>query len=67
MTTVIDKVQAGHLMPGDRVGSGETILRVSAGVRTPSGKVEVSLEKNGRRRTSLWSRYTLINIRREVA
>jgi len=58
------KVCARYLLPGDVVGSGETIVRVSAGVRTPRGKVEVTLEKNGQRRTSLWGAYTMINVRR---
>jgi hypothetical protein len=58
------KVSARFLQPGDVVGSGETVVCVSAGARTPRGKVEVTLEKNGQRRTSLWGSYTLINVRR---
>jgi MOSC domain-containing protein YiiM len=60
-----EKVQARNLQPGDRVGSGEIVLSVSAGVRTPCGKVEVVLEKNGRARMSLWGSHTLINVARK--
>ena len=58
------KVAARHLLPGDLVGSGETIVSISAGVRTPRGKVEVTLEKDGRRRTSLWGAGTTISVSR---
>jgi hypothetical protein len=37
-------------MPGDQVGSGETVVNVSVGARTPRGKVEVTLEKGERSR-----------------
>jgi hypothetical protein len=60
------KVQARALQRGDLTGSGETVVWVGAGSRTPPGKVEVTLEKGGRRRTSIWGAYTLINVRREV-
>src|SRR3981189_101821 len=58
------KVPARCLMAGDQTGSGETVVAVSRGARTRSGKVEVTLEKNGRRRTPLWGASTLINISR---
>lgn len=64
MTSQSLKISARHLMSGDLVGSGETIVSVSAGVRTPRGKVEVTLEKGGRRRTSLWGAPTFVNISR---
>jgi hypothetical protein len=60
------KVPVRCLMPGDQVGSGETIVGVSAGVRTPRGKVEVALEKNGRRRTSLWGAATNVSVSRSA-
>lgn len=60
------KLAARHLMPGDKVGSGETIVCVSAGARTPRGKIEVTLEKGGRRRTSLWGAATVVNVSRPV-
>lgn len=61
------KLPARHLMPGDQTGSGETIVSVSAGIRTPRGKVEVTLEKDGRRRTSLWGAGTNISVSRPAA
>jgi hypothetical protein len=64
---VTQKVQSRALQPGDQVGSGETVMSVSAGLLTPRGKVEVVLEKNGRTRMSLWGAYTLINITRGAA
>ncbi len=59
------KIAARYLQPGDVTrGTQETIVSVSAGVRTPRGKVDVTLEKNGQRRTSQWNARTLINITR---
>jgi hypothetical protein len=60
------KVQVRYLMPGDQIGSGETIVSVSAGARTPRGKVEVTLEKNGRRRMSLWGAATTVSVSRSA-
>jgi hypothetical protein len=59
------RIQARFLQPGDVVGTGETIVSVSAGARTPRGKVEVTLDRDGSRRTTLWGAYTLIGIKRE--
>jgi hypothetical protein len=61
VTTQSQKFPARALTNGDQVGSGETIVSVSAGVRTPRGKVEVTLEKDGRCRRALWSAHTIIN------
>lgn len=61
------KVQANVLQIGDVVGSGETIIDTSAGLHTPRGKVDVTLEKNGRRRTATWGAYTMINVTRATA
>jgi hypothetical protein len=61
----IEKIQARALQVGDLVGSGETVKGVAAGLRTPRGKVEVILEKDGRTRMSLWGAYTMINVRRD--
>jgi hypothetical protein len=58
------RVAARHLIPGDLIGSGERILSVSAGIRTRRGKLEVTLEKGGHRRMSLWGASTVINVRR---
>jgi hypothetical protein len=62
--TAPQKVSARLMQKGDVVGSGETVISVSAGVRTPRGKVEVILERDGERRTAVWGAYTLINVRR---
>ncbi len=66
MNAIKQKVPALYLMVGDETGSGETIVSVSAGVRTPRGKVEVTLEKGEQRRCALWGAYTIINVRRDA-
>lgn len=58
------KVPARYLLAGDQLCTGETVVAVSRGARTPSGKVEVTLEKDGRRRTPLWGASTTINVLR---
>ena len=58
------KVQAQHLQPGDIVGSGEKIIGTSRGLRVSNGKINVTLGKDGKRRTSQWGKYTEINIER---
>jgi hypothetical protein len=58
------RVPARYLLSGDRLSTGETVTAVSRGARTPSGKVEVTLEKDGRRRTTLWGASTTINVAR---
>lgn len=58
------KVPARYLSKGDLTGSGEIIVNVSAGVRTPPGRVEVVLEKDGHRRLAIWRASTVINVRR---
>jgi hypothetical protein len=63
MTDIKTQVRALHAFIGDTVsGSGETIVCVSVGVRTPRGKVDVVLEKNGRRRTATWGASTIIGV-----
>jgi hypothetical protein len=64
VTTQSHKLPARALLNGDQVGSGETIVSVSAGVRTPRGMVEVTLEKGGRYRRALWGAFAIINVRR---
>jgi hypothetical protein len=60
----ITKVVARYLQPGDVTGSGETVVQTSAGVRTPRGRIEVVLEKGGKRRLALWGVSTTIGVRR---
>ena len=64
LTTQTIKVPVHALRPGAILaGSRETVISVSAGARTPSGKMEVVLEKYGSlRRTSLWNRSTVVSI-----
>lgn len=64
---MLTKVPARALKSGDRVGSGELVKWVGIGVRTPRGKVEVYLDKEGHRRIAIWNASTLINVQREVA
>lgn len=63
-TAARHRVMARNLLPGDKVGSGETVVGVSAGVRTPRGKVEVTLTLHGCRRTVNWNAATYIGIER---
>ncbi len=58
------RVVARYLRPGDVTGSGETVIQTSAGVRTPRGKIEIVLEKNGQRRLAIWGASTTINVAR---
>ncbi|UPJ78570.1 hypothetical protein IVB16_27365 [Bradyrhizobium sp. 183] len=61
------RVPARLLLKGDVTGSNETVLGVSAGVATPRGKVEVFLDKAGRKRMAVWNAHTMIGVRREGA
>lgn len=57
------KLQVQHLRNGDIMkGSKEKVLRWSAGARTPTGKVDVELFKNGRLRYAQWGKYTMVSI-----
>jgi len=58
------KVCARYLRPGDVTGSGETIIKTSAGTKTPRGKIEVVLERDGKRRLAIWGASTTINVKR---
>lgn len=61
------RVQARNLQPGDVTGSGERVVKVETGVRTPKGKVEVFLRPrilaDGIRK-AIWGAYTEINVER---
>lgn len=59
------KVQAQHLQPGDIVGSGEEVLAVGQGIKTPTSKCDVWLIKNDRKRCAQWGKYTMINVERK--
>lgn len=58
------KKKAQDLKKGDVVTSGEEIVSVSVGTKTPSGKIEVTLKnKNGKTRTALWGKSTTIGVK----
>jgi hypothetical protein len=56
--------EAQHLKKGDIIGSGDEVVSVSAGAKTPKGKVEVTLKtKDGKTKTSTWGKYTKIGVK----
>ncbi len=58
------KVPARHLLRGDLTGSGEVVLSVSVGTKTPRGMVDVLLQKGERKRAAIWNARTIIGVRR---
>lgn len=59
----ITKVPVHALRKGDVLsGTGETVVQVSRGARTPAGKSEVIIEKNGYRRLVLWGTHTQVGV-----
>jgi len=58
------KVPARHLLRGDLTGSGEVVLSVSVGAKTPRGMVDVVLQKGDRKRAAIWNARTIIGVRR---
>ncbi|MDH2402006.1 hypothetical protein QCM77_18875 [Bradyrhizobium sp. SSUT18] len=61
------KVPARHLLRGDVTGSGEVVLSVSVGTKTPRGMVDVLLQKGDRKRAAIWNARTIIGVRRGAA
>jgi len=58
--------QAQQLKKGDIITSGDEVISVSSGVRTPSGKVEVTLKnKKGITKTSTWGKTTMVGVKIE--
>ena len=56
--------EAQHLKKGDIVGSGDEVVSVSAGAKTPSGKVEVTLKtKDGKTKVSTWGKTTKVGLK----
>jgi hypothetical protein len=56
--------EAQHLKKGDIIGSGDEVVSVSAGAKTPSGKIEVTLKtKDGKTKTSTWGKTTKIGVK----
>ncbi|WP_157083713.1 hypothetical protein [Bradyrhizobium manausense] len=61
------RVQAQHLRQGDYLpATRNTVVSVSRGIRTPSGKVEVTLATSLGMRVSVWGARTEISIEREA-
>ena len=61
------KVQAQHLQPGDVVGSGEAIkVIIINSTQWPTNKVMVVLTTGNKDRSTLWGKYTMINVKREI-
>ena len=58
------RVPAQYLQAGDVVGSGEVIVSVQVGIRTPRGQVEVVLIRGGVARLAFWKKATFINATR---
>ena len=56
--------EAQNLKKGDIITSGEEVVSVSAGAKTPSGKVEVTLSKDGKTRNALWGKSTKIGVKK---
>lgn len=61
------KIQAQHLQPGDIVGSGEVVVSASRGIGTPVSKVDIWVEKDGKKRYTIWGKYTTINVERQTS
>lgn len=56
--------EAQHLKKGDIIGSGDEVVSVSAGAKTPKGKVEVTIKtKDGKTKTSTWGKYTKVGVK----
>jgi hypothetical protein len=51
-----NSIEAQYLSKGDILGSGEEVVSVSAGARTPSGKVELTLTKDGKTRNAVYGK-----------
>lgn len=65
MREAFQRVQSQHLQKGDTLRDGSVVHGVSAGLRTPSGKVEVTRHhpKHGAR-TDTWGKRTEIAVTR---
>ena len=56
--------EAQHLKKGDIITSGDEVVSVSAGAKTPAGKVEVTLKtKSGSTKTSTWGKTTKVGVK----
>jgi hypothetical protein len=57
------KVQVRFLKTGDVIGTGEEVISVAVGARTPAGKREVTLfdPRNSSARVKVWNASTVIS------
>jgi len=59
--------EAQYLKKGDIITSGDEVISVSAGAKTPSGKVEVTLKtKDGKTKTSTWGKTTKVGVKKDI-
>ncbi len=62
------RIQAQHLQPGDFVGCGEKVIQIIVNsTYWPSNKIQVTIQKNDKRRNVLWGKYTMINVERKTS
>jgi hypothetical protein len=62
--TSANSKEAQYLKKGDIIGSGDEVVSVSAGAKTPSGKIEVTLKtKDGKTKTSTWGKTTKVGVK----
>jgi hypothetical protein len=65
--TSANSVEAQDLKKGDIITSGDEVVSVSAGAKTPSGKVEVTLKtKDGKTKTSVWGKTTKVGVKKDI-
>jgi len=64
MQTSQTKVPAHALQVGDVLRTGEAVISVVAGTRTPRGKVEVTIGRDGWRRMFFWGANTQFTVTR---
>lgn len=64
----LTKTKVSHLLPGDIIGSGETVVNVMQRAILPGNKRQVVLinEAKGSRRVVVWGAWTTINVKREA-
>jgi len=65
--TFANSKEAQYLKKGDIITSGDEVISVSAGAKTPSGKVEVTLKtKDGKTKTSTWGKTTKVGVKKDI-
>lgn len=65
--TSANSKEAQYLKKGDIITSGDEVISVSSGAKTPSGKVEVTLKtKDGKTKTSVWGKTTKVGVKKDI-